>query len=138
MYPLVYHKKLTIEKWSKYSKGQQILMIANELNRAGNRINNGTTDEVNLCYERAMELTDLTSSDRKWKNPALKELRRFRETLGWLYADKNKDIRLNELIYRTLIQMNAEAWNLLGKDKNNEKRQMKNDHVLDGRENDHA
>lgn len=114
MYPLLYHKKLTIEKWSKYSTGQQILMIANELNRAKNRINNGTIEEVNLCYERAMELTDLTSSDKKWKKPGLKELRRFRETLGWLYASENKDIKLNSLIYRTLLQLDPESWNLLG------------------------
>ena len=114
MYPLLYHKKLTIEKWSKYSAGQQILMIANELNRAKNRIANGTIDDVNLCYERAMELTDMTSSDKKWKKPGLKELRRFREVLGWLYTSENKNITLNSLVYRTLLQMDPESWNLLG------------------------
>jgi hypothetical protein len=113
MYPLVYHKNLTIEKWSKYSAGRQILMIANELNRAKNRIKHGNTEEVNLCYERAMELTDLTSSDPKWKS-GLKELRRFRETLGWIYISEKKDLKMNFLIYRTLIQLRSESWNLLG------------------------
>lgn len=113
MYPLVYHKKLTIEKWSKYSAGRQILMIANELNRAKNRIKQGNAKEVNLCYERAMELTDLTSSDPKWKS-GLKELRRFRETLGWIYISEKKDLKMNSLIYRTLIQLKSESWNLVG------------------------
>ncbi len=115
MYRLLYHKNLSAEKWGKYSKGQQILMIANELNRAKNRIIEGSAEEVNYCYERAMELTDLTSADDKWKKThGLKELRRFRETLGWLYVAEKKDAKLNALIYRTLIEMTAESWNLLG------------------------
>ncbi|MFA6924289.1 MAG: hypothetical protein WC223_08555 [Bacteroidales bacterium] len=57
---LIYHKNLTVEKWSVYSKAQQILMIANELNRAKNMPEKNKINETNLCYERAFELIDLT------------------------------------------------------------------------------
>ena len=113
MYSLKQHKNLSSEKWFLYSKGKQILMIANELNRAKNWIEKESVKEVNLCYERAFELTDLTSADPKWTGNALRELRRFREVLGWLYITEKKDARLNTLTYRTLIQMEPQAWNLL-------------------------
>ena len=117
MYPLRHHKSLSYEKWYQYSRDQQILMIANELNRAKNWIEKKSYKEVNLCYERAMELTDLTSSDIKWEGNALRELRRFREVLGWLYNARIKDARFNYLTYKMLIQMDPGAWNLLSGEK---------------------
>jgi len=112
MYPLVHHKKLTLEKWSKYTRGQQVLMIGNELNRATNLLKNNMIPEVKNCYERAMELTDLTSADIKWKGH-LKELRRFREVLAELYYIKNGEAELNLRLYKCLIEMIPEAYNVL-------------------------
>jgi len=58
-------------------QGQQILMIANELNRAQNWIEKPQFNEVNLTYERAMKLMDITISDNqcngKLKNFAVPE-----------------------------------------------------------------
>lgn len=113
MYALKHHKFLTLEKWSGYSRGQQILMIANELNRAGNLLNQDMLDEVNNCYERALELADLTTSDNKWKGRS-RELRRFREVLASLYADETGRVELNKRIYDALIRMHTEAYNQIG------------------------
>lgn len=112
MYPLVHHKNLPKEKWFKYSRGQQILMIGNELNRANNLLKNNMIPEVLNCYERAMELTDLTTADLKWKGH-LKELRRFREVLGELYSKKDGDANLSSELYKCLIEMLPEAYNML-------------------------
>jgi len=112
MYPLILHKGLSEQKWFAYPRYKQILMIANELNRAANLIELGKFDQVNLCYERAFELTDLTSADIKWKG-RLKELRRFREALGWNYVAAEKCPRLNEMLYKGLIQLSPEAYRLL-------------------------
>ena len=68
MYPLIHHKNLTIEKWCGYNRGQQVLMIGSELNQAKNLLEQGMLAEVKNCYERAMELTDLTSADAVNKN----------------------------------------------------------------------
>lgn len=112
MYQLVYHKNLTLEKWAGYSKGQQVLMIANELNRAKNLYLRDMIDEVKFCYERAMEMTDLTSEDPKWKG-RLKEMRRFREELAGLYWQEKGNAEENLKLYDALIKMVPEAYDLL-------------------------
>ncbi len=112
MYALQWHKNLTAEKWESYSRGQQILMIANELNRAKNFIANNQEEAVRHCYERAFELTDLTSADSKWHGK-LKELRRFRELLAELYFSERSDERVNNLLLVGLQRLSAEACRLL-------------------------
>jgi hypothetical protein len=96
-----------------YSRAQQVLMIANELNRAKNWIEKKEPVHVNFCYERALELTDLTSEDKKWNRVSLRELRRFREVLAESYVCPEKDTGRNSAIYRLLVQMDPGAWNLL-------------------------
>ena len=113
MYALQQHKNLTAEKWFNYSQAQQVLMIANELNRAKNWIIKQDVQHVNACYERALELADLTGEDRRWKRSSKKELRRFREVLAALYINPEKDAGQNTTIYRLLLQMVPQAWNLL-------------------------
>jgi CRISPR/Cas system-associated exonuclease Cas4 (RecB family) len=113
MYALKFHRTTNLEKWSGYSRGQQVLMIANELNRAGNLMKKDMQTEVKNCYERAMELTDLTSADKKWKGH-LRELRRFREVLAALYREESTNASHNERLYDALIKMEVEAYNMVG------------------------
>jgi hypothetical protein len=112
MYPLKLHKNLTPEKWAGYSKGQQILMIANELNRAKNWIKKNQRDETNQCYERAFELIDLTTEDLKWM-AGIRELLRCREVLAELYMQQQKNGALNHMAYECLIALSSEAYNLM-------------------------
>jgi hypothetical protein len=107
-----HHKSLTLQKWTSYPKGQQIMMIANELNRAKNWIIKKSTEDVNLCYERAFELTDLTIADLKWQG-SLKELLRFREYLAEQYFNKEKNLKINHKISAGLIALVPESYNML-------------------------
>jgi hypothetical protein len=107
-----HHQNLSPEKWSAQSVGRQVLNIASELNRAGNWIKKGDGSNVNLCYERAFELVDLTVADPKWKGRT-RELLRFRETLAELYVNARKDGELNSLLFQTLVAMRSESRNLL-------------------------
>ncbi|MBC8525629.1 MAG: hypothetical protein ISS28_02020 [Candidatus Cloacimonetes bacterium] len=114
MYKLKFHKNLDIKKWNKFSKSQQILMIANELNRAKNWIIKGDLDEVNNCYERAFELLDLTISLTTRKN-LLKELLRFREIFALQYLnaknpeDIQKNFMQNQKLFNVLLSLNKVA-----------------------------
>ena len=112
MYTLKLHKNLTLKKWCNYSKGQQILMIANELNRAQNWLQKEENFEVNQCYERAFELLDLTLEDKKW-HKGIKEILRFREMLAELYVTKEKDKISNKKAYDILITLTPESYNML-------------------------
>ena len=109
MYPLKLHKTLTPEKWRKFSEAQQILMIACEINRAKHWIQKGDWEAVNDCYERAFELLDLTVSLTEKKNKR-KELLRLREVIASQYISAEKDFKINELIFQTLLLLNPESY----------------------------
>ena len=106
------HKNITLEKWSGFAKGQQILMIANEINRVKNILEKNNSDDIRSSYERALDLVDITIQDRKWKDH-LKELLRCREFIGMLYCERNFD--LNNLLLNNLVLLSSEAYNLLNK-----------------------
>ncbi len=84
MYPLIFHPGLA-ERWPGFPFDRQILMIANELNRAKNLLRDADQAESVRCLERAFELLDLTIEGAS--GAARYEFLRFREVLGQLYAD---------------------------------------------------
>ncbi|MBS3742226.1 MAG: hypothetical protein KGY74_08910 [Candidatus Cloacimonetes bacterium] len=104
MYKLVLHKNLNAERWQKFSRQQQLLMIANELNRAANWIKKNDTYEVNNCYERALELLDLTIAMNYRKN-RMRELLIAREVLAKLYIDEQKNEKINKLLKKVIIKL---------------------------------
>ena len=110
MYPLKLHTNLTREKWEGYSTTQQVLMIANEMNRASNCLKSNHPEDAGKCFERAMELTDMTVDDLRWRGK-LKELLRFREVLSELYLTMNP--KMNSDCLSALLSFNVEAWNML-------------------------
>lgn len=109
---LKHHKTLTPEKWKRFPVYKQLLMIANELNRAKNWILKNDYQEVKNCYERAFELIDLTVSVSVGKR-ILKELLRFREVFAEFYLKKTNDIVINQKLYNTLLLLDKESYNLL-------------------------
>lgn len=108
MYKLELHKHLA-ERWHNFSICRQLLMIINELQRAGNWIKRQDQEEAMRAYERAFELVDLTVDSAKHSN-FVKELLRWRELLAAAYIDKNyKEVRNNELL-SILLTLNHEAY----------------------------
>jgi hypothetical protein len=53
------HASLSPERWSAFSRGQQILMIGNEMNRASRLLRLGDHKSLLLAYERVLRLVDL-------------------------------------------------------------------------------
>jgi len=104
------HTHLTSEKWKSFGTDKQILMIANEINRAKNWIIKKDFEKVSNCYERAFELIDLTVDCSK-KTCFIRELLRYRELLALAYI-QNEHVFNNEL-YRLLLSMNVNSCNLL-------------------------
>lgn len=105
MYPLLQHKNLTSEKWNGFPLQSQILMIANEINRAGHWMERSDPDSARKCDERSFELIDLTAEDAKWSGKRLVELLRFRELLAERYISGSMDIAYNRALMRVLVQM---------------------------------
>ncbi|MCK4257133.1 hypothetical protein KAX35_09610 [candidate division WOR-3 bacterium] len=112
MYKLKLHKNLGIEKWSTFNRGKQLLMIANEINRAKNWMQKCDSEEVMNSYNRAFELLDLTISVINEEH-MLRELLRFREILGFQYISEKKDLEINAKLLKVLISLNKGSYNLL-------------------------
>jgi len=104
MYRLKLHKNLESGKWQKFSMKQRELMIANELNRAKNWIEKKDLEEVKNCYERALELLDLTIEITKDKN-RLKEYLRLREMMAKFYFEKRGNLNFNNQLFTCIYTM---------------------------------
>jgi len=107
MYPLRYHS-ISADVWLTKSKDFQILNIGSELMRAGYWITKGRSDLVNSCYDRALELIDLTRSALHRKSE-LKEMSRAREYLAGLRWQTEKDINANNLLIKCLMLLDVNA-----------------------------
>jgi hypothetical protein len=102
-----WHKSLP-ERFGAFPKHHQLLMVANELNRANNFMENPR--EYKNALERALELLDLLSEDPRWR-PALRELRRGRQAIAQIYISQLPAELL--ILTRTLIQLDPAAWKML-------------------------
>ena len=68
------------KKWYKLSLAQQMANIGSEIVRAFRWHQKGEKKHWEPAVERALELFDLTLSDKRWKNRA-KEIARMREVI---------------------------------------------------------
>ena len=96
------HAELDQTRWARFSLDQQILMVGNEMNRARRLLADELTDSLRLAYERALRLIDLTIAVAN-KRTLRRELLRWRELLGELYVDPDRD--RHEAAFRCLPQM---------------------------------
>ena len=102
------HAELTEDRWSGFTLDQQILMIANEMNRASALVISGDIDRAKNSYERVLLLTDLTvraqtRSTLRWK------LLRWRDLIAELYLAKTTRPDEHRQAFRCLLYFTPEA-----------------------------
>lgn len=103
------HATVTQERWSQFSLDQQILMIGNEMNRAKKFLESADGDHLRNCYERILNLTDLTI--RVNSKPTLRrELLRWRDLIGQLFISAEPDTAGHYEAFKTLLSFTPEAW----------------------------
>ncbi len=79
------HSTMAPEKWAAFPLDRQILMIGNEMNRAASLFGPQDRERLGNCYERVLNLVDLTVevNDR----PGLRrEMLRWRDLVAQLYV----------------------------------------------------
>ena len=102
------HSSLSPERWAGFSLDQQILMIANEMNRASRLMKPGDLQSLRLCYERVLRLVDLTVEVQR--RPTLwKELLRWRDLVAALYIRDGSDPAGHRAAFRSLLQLTPAA-----------------------------
>ena len=102
------HASLSVEKWSVIPLEQQILMIANEMNRASKLLQPEDLERRNGSYERILRLVDLTIETRSQRG-LRRELLRWRELIASLYHSTESDQALHRAAFRCLLQLNPTA-----------------------------
>ncbi len=106
------HRALTEERWAAFTLDQQVLMIANEMNRARKLM--GPSDRTHLqnCYERVLRLVDLTV--RVHRRPGLwKELLRWRDLIAQLYITPASSPEVHDSAFRCLLKLTPAAYQQL-------------------------
>jgi hypothetical protein len=94
------HSSLTAERWSAFSRDQQVLMIANEMNRASKLFGPGDRPRLANAYERILRLADLTVEVQASRS-LRRELLRWRELAGGLYLEP--DPKAHRQLFRALL-----------------------------------
>ena len=96
------HASLSPERWSAFTLPDQILMIANEMNRALSLFGPGDGDRLRRAYERTLRLVDLTIEVQK--KPLLRrELLRWRDLVAELYVSGSPGLHQHRLALRALL-----------------------------------
>jgi hypothetical protein len=104
----VQHGSLTVERWSVIPLEQQILMIANEMNRASKLFGPADQGRCATSYERVLRLVDLTIESRKQRG-LRRELLRWRDLIAALYQSPGRDRELHFAAFRCLLQFHPTA-----------------------------
>ena len=102
----IWHSSLK-ERFIEFPVHQHLLMICNELNRAGNLLND--TQEYKNCLERALELLDYSVFSGVWMGKH-KEILRARGLIAQAYLSspaKNKNLQ------NVIISLNIDAFKIV-------------------------
>ncbi|MBN1443578.1 MAG: hypothetical protein JXA90_12785, partial [Planctomycetes bacterium] len=90
-----------LERWEKFGREEQILMIANEMHRAG-KLPPGDSERRKRAYERVLRLVDLTVQVQA--RPAFRrELLRWRDLVAELYLRSEHDPAAHRAALRALL-----------------------------------
>lgn len=102
------HAGLSQERWQTFPYPKQILMIANEMNRAAQLFGPGDAERLKGSYERCLALADLTIGG-PIRSAARKELLRWRDLIAALYVDPAPHPSEHRAAFRSLLLMHPEA-----------------------------
>jgi hypothetical protein len=98
------HGSLTPERWRAFARDQQLMMIANEMNRASRLVRPDDLASFRRCYERILRLVDLTVEVNAART-LRRELLRWRELAAELFLAPDPSAEKHRLLFRALLQL---------------------------------
>ena len=98
-----------LERCSAFTRGQQRLMIANEMNGATRFTDIDDTANLHRCYERVLRLVDLTVQVNGARSPR-RELLRWRDLIAELYLAQTPEPALHRAAFRALLLLSPATY----------------------------
>lgn len=108
MTPPTQHAGLSPTRWSAFSFTQQILMIANEMNRGLVQLEAGALERARSCQERVIQLVDLTAGTSLTR-PRRRELLRWRDLVAAMYVGDEPSVGAYKEAFRCLLRFTPES-----------------------------
>jgi hypothetical protein len=102
------HAALAPERWARFDLGRQILMIANEMNRASGLLAPPGRASLQRSYERVLRLVDLTVATQP-RRGLRRELLRWRDLVAALYLEPRPEPEAHAAAFRCLLQLTPAA-----------------------------
>jgi len=102
------HATLNAERWSSIPLEQQILAVANEMNRASKLFAVEDRSRLVNCYERILRLVDLTV-ETSTKPGLVRELLRWRDLAAELYLNPSPAYERHRAVFKALLLLNPVA-----------------------------
>ncbi len=102
------HASLTAERWGRFSLDEQVLMIANEMQRASALLSPRDRTSRQRAYERVLRLVDLTVATQP-KRTLRRELLRWRDLVAALYVAPEEAPEAHREAFRCLLQLRPAA-----------------------------
>jgi hypothetical protein len=102
------HAGLDPVRWSRFTLDQQVLMIANEMNRARKLMTDEDRERRLDSYARILQLTDLTVQVQT-RSAVRRELLRWRDLVAELYLAARPDPSTFDAVFRCLLQFTPAA-----------------------------
>ena len=106
------HAGLSLERWRSFTLDQQLLMIANEMNRASKLMESADAARLKSAYERALRLADLTIEAQP-RRALRRELLRWRDLVAGLYIAPASDAAAHGAAMRCLLQFSPTTYSQL-------------------------
>lgn len=102
------HAGLAPERWATFSRDQQVLMIANEMNRAAKLTAPTDRERLRNAYARVLQLADLTVGGAS-RASFRRELLRWRDLVAALYLAPAADPVAHATVLRALLLLTPVA-----------------------------
>jgi hypothetical protein len=96
------HAGLPADRRGAFSRDEHILMIANEMHRGSALLRRRDAGRVRTCYERVLQLVDLTVRVRAERS-FLRELLRWRELVAALYLEDLPRLEAHRELLRCVL-----------------------------------
>ncbi len=98
------HASLSPERWARFPCERQLLMIANEMNRATALMGVDEGQSRVRAYERVLRLVDLTVTVNS-RRALRRELLRWRDLVAMLYLEVEPNVREHRAVLRGFLQL---------------------------------